>query len=474
MVDVGDDRVLGRRRGRIDRAPGRRTDHRRRMGRAHGHDRVHDRVRGRARVFRGGTRERRQTSRDRGGRARQRGGCGVRRAATGRESLAARARRRRAACARRAGTYVDHGLDTHDRGTIYVVERGNELDPPIVLSHGVTLSVRTWFHQLEDLPKEGFRTIAFDHRGHGRSVLGDEGHSLENLGRDFKTRARGPRPARRGARRSFDGRRRGAVVRDPVSRRSRPNASPASCCSRRSRTPARLALDPHQGAASRRSRSARPTRSGCGTRRTSASSPRGSGSASNPHPSHVELVRADDGRVPTGDAPRRAARARRTRSHRRAPARADPDARDRRHRRRVDAAVRGPAHGETHSRGPPRVDAGRRAHADARAHGRRSTSSSSTSPARCTAAAARRRHATTGACRAFAVGGVRVGHVTRRRHRRDRAVVPRGFGRLRRSARRRARDAGDRPARSHRARSRASTRSCSRAVPRSAWRRPTA
>jgi len=86
-----------------------------------------------------------------------------------------------------AAAYVDHVLDTHDRGSIYVVERGGELDPPIVLSHGVTLSVRTWFHQLEELPKEGFRTIAFDHRGHGRSVLGEGGHSVENLGRDVKT-----------------------------------------------------------------------------------------------------------------------------------------------------------------------------------------------------------------------------------------------------------------------------------------------
>jgi non-heme chloroperoxidase len=86
-----------------------------------------------------------------------------------------------------AATYLDHRLDTHDRGTIYVVERGNELDPPIVLSHGVTLSVRTWFHQLEELPKEGLRAIAFDHRGHGRSVPGREGHTLENLGRDVKT-----------------------------------------------------------------------------------------------------------------------------------------------------------------------------------------------------------------------------------------------------------------------------------------------
>lgn len=82
---------------------------------------------------------------------------------------------------------LTHRLDTHDRGVIYVVERGSELDPPIVLSHGVTLSVRTWYYQLEALPKEGFRTIAFDHRGHGQSVLGEEGHSVENLGRDFKT-----------------------------------------------------------------------------------------------------------------------------------------------------------------------------------------------------------------------------------------------------------------------------------------------
>ncbi len=111
--------------------------------------------------------------------------------AYGAQRLAAtRMRRAHDGDARRAldaPTYLDHRLDTHDRGTIYVVERGNELDPPIVLSHGVTLSVRTWFHQLEELPKEGFRAIAFDHRGHGRSVLGREGHTLENLGRDVKT-----------------------------------------------------------------------------------------------------------------------------------------------------------------------------------------------------------------------------------------------------------------------------------------------
>src|SRR4051794_26260034 len=86
-----------------------------------------------------------------------------------------------------APLYVDRVLDTHDRGSIYVVEAGDAGDPPIVLSHGVTLSVRTWFHQLEDLPKEGFRTIAFDHRGHGQSVLGESGHSIVNLAKDVKT-----------------------------------------------------------------------------------------------------------------------------------------------------------------------------------------------------------------------------------------------------------------------------------------------
>src|SRR3954470_19673971 len=45
-----------------------------------------------------------------------------------------------------APMYIDHRIDTRDRGTIYAVENGDADAPPIVLSHGVTLSVRTWFH----------------------------------------------------------------------------------------------------------------------------------------------------------------------------------------------------------------------------------------------------------------------------------------------------------------------------------------
>jgi non-heme chloroperoxidase len=90
-----------------------------------------------------------------------------------------------AARALEAPAYVDRRLDAFDGGSIYLVENGE--GPPIVCAHGVTNSSRTWFHQLEDFPRAGFRTIAYDHRGHGQSVVGSEGHSLENLALDLRT-----------------------------------------------------------------------------------------------------------------------------------------------------------------------------------------------------------------------------------------------------------------------------------------------
>jgi 3-oxoadipate enol-lactonase len=84
-----------------------------------------------------------------------------------------------------APIYIDRRLDAFDGGSIYLVENGD--GPPIVLSHGVTNSIRSWFYQLESLPRAGFRTIAYDHRGHGRSELGSSGHSVENLALDMRT-----------------------------------------------------------------------------------------------------------------------------------------------------------------------------------------------------------------------------------------------------------------------------------------------
>jgi non-heme chloroperoxidase len=76
-------------------------------------------------------------------------------------------------------------LPGHDGGSINVISRGE--GPPVVLSHGVMLSVRTWVKQMESLPAAGFRTIAFDHRGHGASTVGEGGHTLDALAGDVRT-----------------------------------------------------------------------------------------------------------------------------------------------------------------------------------------------------------------------------------------------------------------------------------------------
>jgi pimeloyl-ACP methyl ester carboxylesterase len=75
-------------------------------------------------------------------------------------------------------------LPSPDGGAISVISRGT--GPTIVLSHGVTLSVRTWVKQMESLPEAGFRTVAFDHRGHGASRVGASGHALDTLADDMR------------------------------------------------------------------------------------------------------------------------------------------------------------------------------------------------------------------------------------------------------------------------------------------------
>lgn len=83
---------------------------------------------------------------------------------------------------------VAHEIPSHDGGTISYVDSGPGTERvTFVLSHGVTLSVRTWVRQLGALPDAGFRTIAFDHRGHGGSQLGDNAFSVDDIGDDFCT-----------------------------------------------------------------------------------------------------------------------------------------------------------------------------------------------------------------------------------------------------------------------------------------------
>jgi pimeloyl-ACP methyl ester carboxylesterase len=76
-------------------------------------------------------------------------------------------------------------LPSHDGGSIYTVTRGE--GPAILFSHGVTITSRVWIKQFETLPALGVRVVAFDHRGHGDSLLGSSGHSVQNLATDMRT-----------------------------------------------------------------------------------------------------------------------------------------------------------------------------------------------------------------------------------------------------------------------------------------------
>ncbi len=68
-----------------------------------------------------------------------------------------------------------------DGATIHGVEAGS--GRPIVLLHGVTLSVATWPYQLAALSKE-YRVIALDARGHGLSKSDSAGWGIDRMASD--------------------------------------------------------------------------------------------------------------------------------------------------------------------------------------------------------------------------------------------------------------------------------------------------
>lgn len=77
-----------------------------------------------------------------------------------------------------------HTIPTHDGGSLHVVERGQ--GRPLVLLHGIMLNAELWSPQLHGLA-DGFRVLAVDLRGHGRSRAGTDGYGMEVLGRDVAT-----------------------------------------------------------------------------------------------------------------------------------------------------------------------------------------------------------------------------------------------------------------------------------------------
>lgn len=74
-------------------------------------------------------------------------------------------------------------MDGHDGARIHVVATGS--GPTVVLSHGVMLSTAVWPLVYDPLVERGFRVVAYDQRGHGRSTAGDSGFAAANLGHDL-------------------------------------------------------------------------------------------------------------------------------------------------------------------------------------------------------------------------------------------------------------------------------------------------
>ncbi len=74
----------------------------------------------------------------------------------------------------------ENGADIH----IYYKDWGS--GQPIVFSHGWPLSADDWDAQMLFFAGKGFRVIATDRRGHGRSTQTDGGHDMDHYADDLK------------------------------------------------------------------------------------------------------------------------------------------------------------------------------------------------------------------------------------------------------------------------------------------------
>ena len=73
-------------------------------------------------------------------------------------------------------------LTTRDGVEIFYKDWGS--GQPIVFHHGWPLSADDWDTQMLFFQQQGFRVVAFDRRGHGRSAQVPNGHDMDHYSRD--------------------------------------------------------------------------------------------------------------------------------------------------------------------------------------------------------------------------------------------------------------------------------------------------
>jgi len=81
-------------------------------------------------------------------------------------------------------------ITTSDGTQIFYKDWGPKTAQPIVFHHGWPLSADDWDNQLMFFLGEGFRVVAHDRRGHGRSTQTDSGNDMDTYVEDVKALAR--------------------------------------------------------------------------------------------------------------------------------------------------------------------------------------------------------------------------------------------------------------------------------------------
>ena len=79
-------------------------------------------------------------------------------------------------------------ITTNDDTRIYFKDWGS--GQPVVFSHGWPLNADAWDDQMMFLATRGYRCIAHDRRGHGRSSQPWNGHDMDTYTDDLATRSR--------------------------------------------------------------------------------------------------------------------------------------------------------------------------------------------------------------------------------------------------------------------------------------------
>lgn len=86
--------------------------------------------------------------------------------------------------AQNKGDIIMSTIETRDGTRIFYKDWGPRDAQPIVFHHGWPLSGDDWDNQMLFFLAQGYRVIAHDRRGHGRSDQTDKGHNMENYAND--------------------------------------------------------------------------------------------------------------------------------------------------------------------------------------------------------------------------------------------------------------------------------------------------